>query len=111
MVSSRPPNEGCYVDFRFSDYSTGLFGEELPGKWISANDALSISRSLVQDERLFGLTGKHANAWWARGYRGVRKLLRRPIAWYDIHARLGETPRQVHTFRQKVATRQTPVAG
>ena len=95
-----PPKEGCYVDFQFSDCSTGLFGEELPGKWISANDALSVSRSLVPDERFFGLTGKHGHAWWDRGYRAVQKILMFTPGWV-LRARSTSSGRRLRRRRRR----------
>jgi FkbM family methyltransferase len=35
-----PSLEGIYVDFHFDGYCTGLFGKELPDKWVSMDIAL-----------------------------------------------------------------------
>jgi FkbM family methyltransferase len=35
-----PPLEGEYVDYKFNGYCSGLFGKELPDKWIGVEDIL-----------------------------------------------------------------------
>jgi FkbM family methyltransferase len=87
-----PPREGRYVDARFDDFSSGLFGEESPGRWSSAGEVLRIARPLVRDQKYFGVSAPHARSFWRRGYRGFKRLLGNPVAWHDIHARIGPTP-------------------
>ena len=88
QVPPCPPLEGDYVDFRFEFGSSGLFGDEAPGDWLSANAAsrriwLTMIRHfpegfLYKRQRLHG------------AYVDLREWLTgRPEAayWYDIHAR------------------------
>jgi hypothetical protein len=35
-----PAREGSYVDWTFDGYSSGLFGEELPDKWVNIDEIL-----------------------------------------------------------------------
>lgn len=85
----RPPREGSYVDMRFDGKSTGPFGEEAPGKWISAVEILSYAATLILEQEKFGLTGRYSKRVWGRVYRRFKRLRGEPIAWFDIHARLG----------------------
>jgi FkbM family methyltransferase len=89
MRCPQPAREGRYVDARFDDFSSGLFGEESPGKWRSVDEVMAAARPLVRDQRLFGLNGPYARSVWGRGYRGLRKIMGEPVAWHDIHAKLG----------------------
>jgi FkbM family methyltransferase len=84
-----PAREGQYVDARFDDFSSGLFGEELSGKWLSADEAIGAARPLVRDQRYFGLNAPYSRSLWGRAYRGFRRLTGNPVAWYDIHATIG----------------------
>jgi FkbM family methyltransferase len=81
--SQKPPNppaEGRYVEHRFEPGSSGLFGEELPGKWLTARQAIWRYRFIFLRYRFFG------------DYGILRILLRYPgfrnlsASWYDTHA-------------------------
>jgi FkbM family methyltransferase len=85
----RPAREGRYVDARFDDFSSGLFGEESRGKWLSADEVMNAARPLVRDQRLFGLNGPYSHSVLGRGYRLARKIMGEPVAWHDIHAKVG----------------------
>jgi FkbM family methyltransferase len=83
-----PPLAGRYVPMRFTHDSSGLFGEETPGQWLSMEGALAQFRRLARRKWLkvrlyrnmryyllyckimFRLTGRHPN-----------------LGWYDIHAK------------------------
>ena len=84
-----PPREGCYVDARFDKYCSGPFGEEAPGKWHSADRILAASRPLVRDQRYCGINAPYSRSVWGRCYKRFKEFVGRPVAWYDIHARLG----------------------
>jgi len=92
MRCPNPPREGRYVDARFDGFCSGLFGEEAPGKWASADELLRAARPLVRDQQLFGTSSPHSGSLWSRGYRIFKRLLGNPVAWHDIHARIGPTP-------------------
>jgi FkbM family methyltransferase len=83
----QPAREGGYVDASFDGFSSGLFGEELPGKWMSADQAIGAARPLVRNQRYFGLNAPYSRTLWGRGYKVFKRLMGRPVAWYDIHAK------------------------
>ena len=113
----KPPNpavEGCYVECRFEPGSSGLFGDELPGKWLTRNQAIRRYRLIFLRYRIFGdagilrvllkdsrisksvlpqtteaHVGKSADS--STGKKGVRATIRRiressEPPWYDTHA-------------------------
>jgi FkbM family methyltransferase len=86
VVRQRPPNppkEGRYARHQFDFGSSGLFGEELPGPWITADEAIEAYRPIFLR---YGLCGDDP---FLRS-RLVRVLLRRigfRAEWYDTHAR------------------------
>ena len=81
-----PPAEGRYVDHRFEKGSSGLFGDELPGEWMSEREALKSYRTKFLRYRLVG----DESLLWRSKYgqhlynRYATRLLR--VGWYDTHA-------------------------
>lgn len=84
-----PPLEGRFVDARFDGLCSGPFGEEAPGKWLSAEEVLLKCRPLIRDQRDYGMNGRHFRSVWGRCYKKYRRLVGEPVAWWDIHAKLG----------------------
>lgn len=85
QVCPRPASEGVYVDHKFPDGATGLFGAELPGRWLTEREALHRYRAIFLRYRLFGQTG------WLRGLNRGRARLPKVLrwedpGWYDTHA-------------------------
>ena len=84
--------EGNAAAFVYEPGSSGLFGRDLPGRWLTRREALLKYRLIFLHYYLFGDDGK-INGWW------ITKILRRiPIlgritrpGWYDTHARLAQT--------------------
>lgn len=81
-----PPWEGEYVQHRFMRGSSGAFGDEAPGEWLSEREALARYRRIFLQYRLFGDSG-----WF------TERNLRLPLFWrlsrylpksdwYDTHA-------------------------
>ena len=86
----KPAREGRYVGARFDGgHTSGPFGEEAPGKWASADRTMAKLRRLIRDQRNHGMNGKHFRTRWGYVYRKWRRLMREPVAWWDIHARWG----------------------
>lgn len=84
----RPAKEGKYAEHRFEKDASGLFGEEAPGRWLTAEQAIETFRPIFLR---YALTGDDA---FVRSKTLVRILqaLGFRSSWYDTHARLGATP-------------------
>jgi FkbM family methyltransferase len=81
----KPPNpaaEGCYVEYRFERGSSGLFGEELPGRWLTARQAVRRYRLIFLRYRLVGDFGILRILCGLPGFRSIFK----PAPHYDTHA-------------------------
>lgn len=86
----REPLEGAYVDHRFEGHSSGPFGRETPGRWLTARQALAWAEVLRTRHNLTGYGGKWSDSRPGWAYTRARmKLVGRPSGWYDLHARLG----------------------
>ena len=63
---------GAYLDWDFSFGSSGTFGEDLPGKWLSIEDAKRVSTAIVKGFEI------------APG-----NLFAEAVGWFDLHAKHG----------------------
>jgi FkbM family methyltransferase len=81
----RPAREGTYANHQFEFDATGLFGEELPGPWLSYGEAIARNAAIVAQSKGFGL--------WRR-IPGLNRLRTSWGSWYDFHAALprSQTP-------------------
>jgi FkbM family methyltransferase len=76
------------LDYRFRESASGQFGEDAPGAWLSAEEAIQrykrifIRHMVVGDDPLFG-----------RLVRGLAWRLGVRQEWYDTHARISDRPR------------------
>ncbi len=95
QVAPRPALEGQYVEHTFEYGCSGLFGNELPGKWLSAGQLVRKYRAIHWGYRLLGDDGL-MNRWTFPGARILRGIMRRVVraytqrpvpGWYDTHAR------------------------
>jgi FkbM family methyltransferase len=80
-----PAREGQYVEYKFPYGSSGMFGEEAPGEWLSGDRTVETYRKIVRVQRLFGDKG-----WVRRLPLGnkVTNLIQPDVSWYDTHATL-----------------------
>jgi FkbM family methyltransferase len=81
-----PSREGQFTDHSFQFGASGLFGDEAPGEWITANEAIDRYKSIFLRYHLAGDDPLVRS-------RMARAVLRRAIGfvgWYDTHARLKE---------------------
>lgn len=80
-----PAREGNYVDHHFESCSSGLFGEEAPGPWLTEEKAIKQYRKIFKRYRLFGNDGVFTSLPL------VRRLMNKAgwgPGWYDTHAAL-----------------------
>jgi FkbM family methyltransferase len=82
QVPPKPAREGTYAATRFEHMCSGLFGEEAPGRWLTARQAMWKYRFLFLRYRLYGDRGRLRGT--ALGF-ALRQVLRGP-GWYDTHA-------------------------
>jgi FkbM family methyltransferase len=81
-----PAREGRYVDYTFEPGSSGLFGDETPGFWLSEYCALIAYAKVFAKYWLVGNEGIFPNL---HRRVPVRPTLRRLLqaSWYDTHAK------------------------
>ena len=93
--------EGKFVDWQFEDGSSGLFGNELPGTWLSALEAVEVYKGIFRgyaingDSGLFGrksmlnmLAKIQEKAFRFKGSKQYVSPAMQfpPPGWYDTHA-------------------------
>jgi FkbM family methyltransferase len=87
QICPRPPREGKYIDYQFGAGTSGLFGKELPGRWLNYNQVVRSYQWIYWNARF---VGPHVGVF--RDVKSVigRKLLARMFSagtgWYDTHA-------------------------
>jgi FkbM family methyltransferase len=79
----RPPKEGVYVEHQFEKSSSGLFGAELPGPWLSAEQAIAAYRPIFLRYALTGDDPFVTQRWLREVLRGLGFRSNH----YDTHAR------------------------
>jgi FkbM family methyltransferase len=81
--------EGSYLAYKFVEGASGVFGEDLPGKWKNYYEILAEYRMIFVLYNLFGDRGKLNSFTFSKWPKELlRKCLGRPIpGWYDSHAR------------------------
>src|ERR1700728_1100433 len=85
------PLEGTYVRERFTDESSGPFGRELGGRWLTRRHARAQAELLRFKHNVGGHGGRWRRTPIGFAYAASRHLaLRRGPSWYDLHARLGD---------------------
>lgn len=91
MKTPNPAREGKTIDFRFGRQMSGPFGDELEGRWRGILTTAAKFRGLCRERALFSrMGGTHKNTPYGMAYWVFKWLLRRPVGWYDFHARYGE---------------------
>jgi len=83
-----PPLEGAYVNHKFSDFSSGPFGEETPGHWMNIEEHLDKLRAILRQQAFINSGKTRIQKLFLRAYNRARRSAGfDPIGWYDIHAR------------------------
>ncbi|MBC7828687.1 MAG: FkbM family methyltransferase [Chitinophagaceae bacterium] len=93
VQSQRCPNpskEGNYIDYKFSFGSSGLFGDELSGEWLCAEDAIKVYKKIFVRYRYFGDDGIFNNKFFMNNnylnkLMRILKLKYPHVGWYDTH--------------------------
>ncbi len=70
--------------------SSGPFGEETRGHWAPIGPALARAAVVRVSFDVGGFGGRWGRTLLGRAYAGIRRhVFRRPLSWYDLHAKLG----------------------
>jgi FkbM family methyltransferase len=93
--SPNPPREGQYTPHSFPEGSSGLFGRELVGPWLSRRQILDSYRWIRLGYYLFGDDGemnhrRFRGAWRLQRYATdiLQRVTKSPVpGWHDTHAR------------------------
>jgi FkbM family methyltransferase len=87
---SRLTKDGEDSDFIFPEDSSGPFGEETPGFWLSYWAAAIRGIYLRVMDDFCGHSGRYYGTWIARTLRNYKRgITGKEDHWYDLHARLG----------------------
>jgi FkbM family methyltransferase len=81
----KPAREGKFVEYKFPYGSSGMFGEEAPGEWITGDRAVEGYRKIVRVQRLFGDKGLVRRL--PLGNK-ITNFIGPDVSWYDTHASL-----------------------
>lgn len=89
QIVPNPSREGNYVEHKFQEESSGLFGEELPGHWKNKLQILREYKIIFLKYRYFGDYSFLKRSRVGKSFiKGLGKMLKRPIpGWYDTHAK------------------------
>lgn len=81
--------ENIYLNFIFKSGATGLFGKDLPNKWISYPSAINRYKLIFVGYNLFGDNGKITNNFIRKSiFKIVSLFTKQSIpGWYDTHAK------------------------
>ncbi len=85
-----PPLEGKYVDVEFDGHMSRPFGEEAPGEWLSAENALSrikrlsfVQQFFLPEGRFYGKMTHKLYTVWCRHFAKPKVM-----GWYDLHTHM-----------------------
>jgi FkbM family methyltransferase len=85
QVCPFPEKEGKYLEHQFEFGSSGLFGEETPGKWLSETQAINLYKRIFLYYQIFRMNG-----FIYKVNLGKKLLEKFQVIepWYDTHASL-----------------------
>ena len=84
---STTSTEGQYLDFKFKDGATGVFGNDLEGPWIDRDKALQSYRKIFLTYKLFGDNSLFHKFRIGRNFLNTLHRRRAVPGWYDTHTR------------------------
>ena len=89
----RLQTEGQTIEHEFPSGASGLFGSELPGKWMSFDQTLNRYRKIYrQVAMLGGFTGRYRNIKNRYANAILTRLFPLGRGWYDTHATRPDSP-------------------
>ena len=89
----RLQTEGQTIEHEFPSGASGLFGSELPGKWMSFDQTLNRYRKIYRQVAMFGgHTGKYRNIKNRYAHAVLTRLFPLSRGWYDTHATRSDNP-------------------
>jgi hypothetical protein len=78
------PLEGKYARHSFKEGSSGLFGNEIPGDWMSFGECIKMYRKIFRKYRMFGDYGYFNKKRFRKVFYALK--IRYPeVGWYDTH--------------------------
>ena len=96
VVAPNPAREGKYAVFDPKAVTTGLFGRELGGKWVDLATAerrlagIHERYVLFHENKLYSKNGMSGGTLISKIHNRFRRhVLGDPVAWYELHARVG----------------------
>ncbi len=88
QVCPNPAREGSYVPHQFGPGASGTFGEEAPGAWLNASEAIGVYRGIFRKYRWLGDDGRVRSLLRRYGFlQGLERFVP-SSGWYDTHAAL-----------------------
>ncbi len=84
-----PCTEGKYLDYKFLEGSSGLFGNDLPGEWLSSQETYNKYKKIFYYYKMFGDNSLLRKFFLTKiMLKLFRKLTGIPTpGWYDTHAK------------------------
>ena len=96
LKAPSPAREGRYVPFDGGAVTTGLFGKELGGRWMDLSAAeerfagIHNRYALFRENNLYSKDGNFGGTLLSKVHNRFRRhVLGDPVAWYELHARVG----------------------
>ena len=85
-----PSQEKKFIDYKFIEGSSGLFGEDLPGNWIEKGQAIKEYEKIFYLYKVFGdksfLRQNFLTKYFLKTFRKITGI---PLpGWYDTHAKI-----------------------
>lgn len=89
QMEPNPCREGVYANYNFQEGSSGLFGADLPGKWLDYNQIINKYKFIFLRYKLFGDSGNLSDLFITTILiKALRKIQGTTMpGWYDTHAK------------------------
>ncbi|RKQ92890.1 FkbM family methyltransferase [Solirubrobacter pauli] len=87
-LEPNPAREGRHSGLKMENTGSGLFGDDLPDEWVTVTTAYSRAQRMRAFQKVVGVGMRFAHTRPVRAYANLRKAANKPVAWWDLHARL-----------------------